>query len=448
MLMYCPLDSRLNLCGKVPLSGESTALNAVSFKLPRRPLQLLNVPSVLRGLLIMGKGGAKNAHMKLEDQICILDHQGQYSGEFELPVNRGNTKLVMDPGGDLYQLSSEGGLIRLIGGDSVVPSGRLSLASDPRYDVSATVSVGLQGEGADVWGRPILDAAFDSEGYLYVVPVVVQPAGEEAYLAAAKLERKNNQTLPYNLIRLYDDSPLPGDNQERNSLREIEVDNDGNVYVTNANHLNESDILWVFDASGGVNSVGLAAHYGSVNIPVPVALCASRYDSRLYLASGKNSPDAITSVVYGLSTDTLGLAHSITINGMGHITDITEDPATGTLWVAGFTMQVIPEYPNPNEASFYQAYLAEIPHGGVGPVEAKPLPAASDMALPMSILWAGDQAGGAADFKLQSHPGLDVDIVALAGLAQSWLKPWLWLVRQRHGRAYEYPGRILWPYCS
>ncbi len=74
---------------------------------------------------------------------------------------------------------------------------------------------------------------------------------------------------------------------------------------------------------------------------------------------------------------------------MGHITGITEDPK-GKLWVAGFTMEDIPEYPNPSKASFYRAYLAEIPYGSAGPVQAVSVSDASDLALPMSILWAGN----------------------------------------------------------
>jgi hypothetical protein len=419
------LDARLNLCDAVPLTGKTAALSTVSFKTARRPPRLLNVPSDLRGLLIMGKGGANNVQAKLEDRLHVLSNQGESLGEYELPVNRGNTKLVMDSAGGLYQLTSEGGLIHLPGGESVLPSGRLSIASEPRYGVAATVSVGLQGTGADVWGRPVLDAAFDSQGYLYVVPVVVQPVGAEAYLAAAKLELNAGQTPPYTLIRLYDDPPLPGDNQERNSLREIEVDSSGNVYVTNSHHLNESDILWVFDSSTGVTKkrLSLAAQGASVNIPAPIALCASQYDSRLYLASSKNSPDAVTSVVYGLSADTLGLERTITINGMGHVTGITEDPVTGTLWVTGFTMWAIPENPNPFEASFYRASLAEIPYGSAGPVQAMDLSSTSDLALPMSILWAGTQAGATANLKppLGNLDGT-AGIVALAGLVQGWLE--------------------------
>jgi hypothetical protein len=421
------LDSRLNMCGGVPLSSEAAFLNAGSLKQSGGTIQLMNLSSNPRGLLIMGKRGRDANDVlttKMEDRLYILDNQGQYKDEFELAANRGNTKLVMDPGGELYQLSYEKGLMRIIGGESVLPSGRLPYAQEPRYNMAATVSVGLQGDKENVWGRPVIDAAFDADGYLYVVPVVVHPVGEEAYLAAAKLELQDGQASPYNIIRLYDDPPLPGDNQERNSMREIEVDNKGNVYVTNSNHLNESDILWAFDSSTGVmkERLDLVVPYSDVNIPAPIALCASRYDSRLYLASTRNKPDARSSVVYGLSTDTLGLERSITINGMGHITGITENPDTGSLWVAGFTMSNIPDYPNPSKPSFYHPYLAEIPYGSNGPVQAEPLSTASDLALPMSILWTGSPTEGfVADFKPQGSLDGGIDMVAIAGFVQSWL---------------------------
>jgi hypothetical protein len=373
-----------------------------------------------------GRGGHDVLTTKLEDRLYILDDQGQYSDEFVLAANRGNTKLVMDPGGELYQLSYEKGLIKIVAGESVLPSGRLPYAVEPRYQMAATVSVGLQGDEQNVWGRPVMDAAFGADGYLYVVPVVVQPAGEEAYLAAAKLRLRDNQTPPYDIIRIYDDPPLPGDNQQRNSLREIEVDNRGNVYVTNAHRLNESDILWAFDSSTGLmkDRLDLVAPYSDVNIPAPIGLCASEFDSLLYLASTRNRPDAGSAIVYGLSTDTLRLERIIAIEGMGHITSVTENPDTGSLWVAGFTMSDIPDYPNPFKPSFYRPYLAEIPYGSNGPVEAKSLSAASDLALPMSILWAGSPTEGfvvGSNIKRNSNGG--VDMVTLSGLAQSWLEP-------------------------
>lgn len=175
--------------------------------------------------------------------------------------------------------------------------------------------------------RACLEGAFNRDGYLYVVPVVVQPVREQAYLAAAKLELTDN--LNYHLVILYDDPPLPGDNQERNSLREIEVDNRGSVYMTNAHHLNESDILWLFDSHSGVmkNRLDLVDQ-GNTVISDSIGLCTPQYGSRAYLASGENQPDAGSSVVYGLSADTLEFQQTIRINGMGHITSITEDPVT------------------------------------------------------------------------------------------------------------------------
>jgi len=341
------------------------------------------------------------------------------------PKIRANTKLVMDADGELYQLNYEDGLIRLSDGNSIVPSGTLPAVSEPRYSSSATVFVGLQGEVDDWWGRPITDAAFDADGYLYVVPVVVDPAGEEPYTAAAKLELESGETPPYtySLVRLYDDpdADLPGDNRELNALREIDVDNAGNLYVVNAHTLNDSDILWKYDIDTGVmqDRLYLSAPGGDINIPAPIAMCLSEYDSRLYLASSKNEPDADSDLIYGLSTDTLGLERTITVNGMGHITSIAEDSATGTLWIAGFTMEDIPEYLYSNEPPFYEPYLAEVPSDN-NDVQALSLVGAADLALPLSIEWTGitNNCEGA---DLDGSNG--VDFVDFAILANQWLQP-------------------------
>jgi hypothetical protein len=90
----------------------------------------------------------------------------------------------------------------------------------------------------------------------------------------------------------------------------------------------------------------------------------------------------------------LSLAGAIDIYGMGHITDMTDDPATGTLWVVGFTMLEIPEYLDSNAEPFYAPYIAGIPYGSSEAVEAVGLydPVLSpdnDLALPLSILWTG-----------------------------------------------------------
>ena len=81
---------------------------------------------------------------------------------------------------------------------------------------------------------------------------------------------------------------------------------------------------------------------------------------------------------------------------MGHITGVTEDPGTGTLWVVGFTMPDIPEDidSDPLSEPFYRPYLAKIPQEAEGPVDAICLydPVKypdNDLALPISVLWTG-----------------------------------------------------------
>jgi hypothetical protein len=82
---------------------------------------------------------------------------------------------------------------------------------------------------------------------------------------------------------------------------------------------------------------------------------------------------------------------------MGHITDITEDPATGTIWVVGFRISRMPDISEISSESvltrepFYDSYLAEIPDGS-DEVDAVCLSNYSDpnaLALPLSIVWTG-----------------------------------------------------------
>ena len=58
----------------------------------------------------------------------------------------------------------------------------------------------------------------------------------------------------------------------------------------------------------------------------------------LYMSSSVNTPDADSVLLYGLPIDDFTIARTVQINGMGHTTDITEDPATGTIWAVGFLM--------------------------------------------------------------------------------------------------------------
>jgi len=442
-------------CGST-ISSSSTAL------MPAAPLPLTAGPAGFEGtLLIAGKRYNSNEQDFLSDRLYGFDEDCNFiSGPFAMDNDRLNGKLVRDHEEKLYQLNLEEGLVRLSDGNSVIPRGQgFPVDNEPRYNESATVYVGLQDELVNTWGRPILDAAFDSQGYVYITPVVVEPNVNEPYIASARLELAPNDVPPYHVLKIYDDPPEPNDNQDPNNLREIEVDDQGDVYIISNYHINNSDILRVYDNDGDVNN---RCELQNLGIFAPIGLCCSSYDnSRLYLASSWNDPNANSISLHVLSTDDLTLVQTIDVNGMGHISDITEDPLNGSLWVVGFEMQDIPLYIYLSDAPFYEPYLAEIPYGSSGPVQAISLSDANDLALPMSIVWTGtvvpeEKCGGAdldqsgdvsftdfailaswyrldsdcadsndcegADLEPEASPDGDVDIKDVAVFALHWLE--------------------------
>jgi hypothetical protein len=390
-------DRLLNFCG-VPLTSESTSLMSAvltSFESSGPPLPLANISENLSDLLIVGKRDATDAPSKLKDSFYTFNNNGLCSGWFDSASDRCNTRLVKGPDDELYQLNSEKGLLRLDNmNEVIVPPGEINLIDikEPRYNKSATVYIGIQDEGPDSFGRPILDAVFDAD-YVYVVPVVVNPDGDEPYTAAAKLRLLDEANPPYEVIELYDDPPLLNDNQYRDYLREIELDAAGNLYVLNVHCYNESDILWRYYPDGVVERLELGRPDSDSYIPAPVGMYASKTTDMLYLASAADNPiDSNSTVIYGLSTkdDALTLERTVTVNGMHHVTGITENPQTGSLWVAGFNMYEVPQYPNPTQPAFYYPYLAKIPFGSDN-VQLMPLfdPDSHDLALPMSVVWTG-----------------------------------------------------------
>jgi hypothetical protein len=306
-------------------------------------------------------------------------------------------------------------LVRVCDGNSIIPPGtRVGDVNEPRYGQSASVDVGNE-------DSPVRDVAFDKGGYAYVVPVVVGPDQDPdtRYMAAAKLELDPNGT--YRVVQLYAPVEAPNDNFVSN-LREIEVDDEGNVYVLNVKYFNESDALWVYDSNTGAQQalVRLADPCDDCNsicapdddsncIYAPVAMHVSSVTNLIYLGSFLNQPDADSTSLYIISKEGLinmecpNNVQRISIEGMGHITDMTEDPTTGTLSVVGFTMLNIPSEDEMIEGfhlsmdrPFYKPYLAEIPTpcGGTGPVQAECLSDYSDpnfnsLALPLSVVWTG-----------------------------------------------------------
>jgi hypothetical protein len=386
-------DQRLlNYCG-VPLVGGGAGL----MHAPRTDAKTTDKSSIaakdLKDFLIAGKKGEANRRSKLEDSLYVFNKDGSWAGSFEPPSNRCNIRLVRGPAGGIYQLNSEIGLVRLDGTNkAVIPPGEIRLDSikEPRYNTSAMIYIGIQNKGANSFGRPLLDAAFDAD-YIYVVPVVIQPDSGTPYTAAAKLKLKDEGNPPYEVVALYDDPPAANDNQYRNHLREIELDPAGNLYILNVHAINESDILWKYAPDGTCQRLDLGKPDSDSYVPSPVTMLASKTGEMLYVtSSGYNSASGST-MIYGFSTkDKLTLEKRIPINGIQHVTCMTEDLQTGALWLAGFNMYDIPMYPDPTQQAFYHPYMAKVLAGSdhADRIELSD-PDSHDLALPMSILWTG-----------------------------------------------------------
>ena len=384
-----PLDE-----GGAPAGGGSS----FSATAPEPGVQIAAGGSVPGGLLISGKGWVQTSFSDLlKDRFCLFNEAGQYAAEYVaagLP-NRCNIRVVSDPQGHLYVVNSERGILQIDGQvKEIVAPGKVQYSSEPRYHTPATVYVGIQGQGSESFGRPMLDAAFDAGGSAYVVPVVVQPARAEAYVAAAKLELRTGAQPPYRVLRIYDDAPPAGDNQQRDALREIELDREGNVYLLNVHQRNESDILWKCSNDGTLRQRrGLTTPDAGMPIPDPTALHISGDGKTVFLASGQTDPqDSDSTMLYSVSAGDLSVVGSVLVRGMQQITAVTQDPTTNAVWAVGFHMPEVPEYPSPLGEPFYVPMLAEVTPQARG-VQAVPLPGQDqhNLALPMSIIWIGDQ---------------------------------------------------------
>jgi len=140
-------------------------------------------------------------------------------------------------------------------------------------------------------------------------------------------------------------------------------------------------------------------------VPNPTGLCVSDKTERVYLASGYRDEQNINqSYVYGFSMADGRLERIVTINDMQIVTDITEDPDTGTLWVVGYNLDAhalaADSYLDISE-SFYQARLVSIPNTEtvVREVTAHALEPSDenrdhDLVLPLSIMWNADADPG------------------------------------------------------
>jgi len=383
----------LNFC-RLPLIGgiNTMSLASVDFKGSDRQISVMGLPDPLSDLLIAGKRNSSEdpLALKSKDRLYTFDREFQSEGWFDTEFERCGIRLVRGSQGEIYQINSATGIVRLDKIDEVIiPPGQTTYTNEPRYKKSATVYIGIQDGSTGPFGRPILDAAFDTD-YVYVVPVIVSPDEEDVYLAVAKLQLLDRQNPPYQVVQIYDDPPEPNDNRHLDNLREIEIDDDGNVYVINVNSLNESDILWKYDSTSGniLNRLDLGNPNGDIYLPDPIAMHVSEVTGRIYITSGQSNEETYATVIYGFSKENLVLERSVIINGMHHVTGITEDPSTGTLWVVGFNITDIPDYPDPTQQPFYYPCLANVSSNGES-VELRDLLGTSDLGLPMSIVWTG-----------------------------------------------------------
>jgi hypothetical protein len=388
-----------NYC-RVPLpladAGSEAGYGSVSLSPSTGHVKLAGAGELSGDLLVLGKSRMKKAFSDvLKDRYSMFDSKPAYQGNYTIAglPDRCDIRVVRGPADDVYAVNTESGVLRIDGSvETAIPPGRTSVTADPRYDGLATVFVGIQGQGSNSFGRPVLDAAFDAQGNAYVVPVVVQPQGGNAYVSAARLQLGQSGNPTYRVVQLYDDPPLPNDNQRRDCLREIEVDGAGNVYLVNVHTLNESCILWKYGADGVLKRrVDLLSPDSPARIPDPISLHVSHDGQTLYLASGQRDPQSPDSTkLYGLSTQDFSLVRSVTIRNMEQVTSVTEDPATRCLWVSGVSMPEVPAYPSPADEPFYVPFLAKIPPQ-TDAVDAVCIadPDHYDLALPTSIVWVG-----------------------------------------------------------
>jgi hypothetical protein len=390
------LETRKNLCGGIPLTAAGVETSS-AVHADRRASGLSSTAATgLDGLLVVGKmapsGNLLEAGGRLVDGFYRLDSDFHYEGTFRSQPDRCTVRLVKDRQGHIYRVNCETGVWRLgtSGQDEcVIPPSSAGCSREPVYGESATVHVGVRDQGVNPIGRPVLDVAFDTSS-CYVVPVVVVPNAGGPYVAAARLELTSQRESPYEVVDVYAAS-TPW--EDPNTLREIEVDEAGNVYVLCA--YNGDDVLWRYPPGGDVERYGLVSSEVGCDVPDPVAMCISEKTGKLYVASARVDPEQNSAAnVFEFSTgNPVACVRTISITGMQHVTGITEDPATGSLIVGGFAMDYDrlgrDLYPNPLEPPFYNPRLAMIPPGR-DTIDARSPSGEHDLALPLSVLWAPD----------------------------------------------------------
>jgi len=367
-------ESRLgNLCGSFPpVSGWKT-VTANRLSLVPMAVMDLTVSPLPSGLWLLGKGYAIGSYDDFIDHLYHLSSNQAYT----LPYDYSNMRLIQGTDNHLYILNSRDGLVDT-NGVSQIPEDSLAYGD-------ATVHLGIQWERGEPVGMPILDACVTTNA-IYITPVVVEPAAGVPYGASARLSRDGRQ-----VDQLYYDASWFNPNCQSDpypyNLREIELDEAGNLYVLSVHTLNSGTMLWKYNRTGGFL---LKTSGRTLGIEDPLALHYCRSDRVLYVGSGLlTSFDAGQTRIYQLSEDTYQFVLTLTAAvSMHHVTSMTSD-SEGALWVAGFSYNgAIPKQIKKDTALEYHPRLAKISpsrevvddidlsNGGAG-----------DIGLPTSLAW-------------------------------------------------------------
>ncbi|QOJ14699.1 MAG: hypothetical protein HRU75_08630 [Planctomycetia bacterium] len=429
--------SQLNACGVGGIAGGCGG--------PATPVTGLTS----EGLIVAGKPNGAG----FEDRLFTTSLAGACSGPARLPASesdpsachRSNGRLVRDSAGVLFQIHANQGLIRL-------DTAQAALA--PGVDVStpiagATVRVGMQLTGPspyggiDFVGVPLLDVAFHpaDNDVVFVAPVVVTEPGDpqglgRPYKAAAKLRLLGGGA--FDVLEVYGTNPAdPASGVSVNAsgfgeivfepdftrVREIEVDDRGNVFVLATQYLNQNDYLLIYTEGDGNASrrvINLAsalpsAGLGGARLRGPAQmLVAQTAADRLYLAQSvyedaseivrvsrcqiTRSGDAATGVSLHSVLDLSATAAAQGDVGFGYaaqLASMVEHPSDGRIFAAGYVQPVVPRDLSVTDPLYLQmfgpgaglasrAWLAEFGAAQAGAVNATALSCHS-LALPLSI---------------------------------------------------------------
>lgn len=323
-------------------------------------------------------------------------------------TNRGFGRIIQDPNGRLYQIHGIYGLIDLQTHKVRVPNQRSV------FD-EVQVQVGI----IDDKGLIPMDAAFDpcDPNILYIVPVLVIPKTGPKYKAAAQLTLGPNQS--YDITQLYGKNPHEDPTQtvsglgkgsvmlepDLQQLREIELDNRGQLYVISTRYENDNDWVLVYDRDQGTDSeVRISL---SDVLEGPTAARVSATGDELWVSTSMNGMEDPNAYVYRFKIQrqdeqVTGLTYheKITIKPppiidkdkrlWSALTDMVQDPNDGTFYVTGFTS---PKFDSEHyfmdwDPLFTTGFLAVIPHDAQGEVTATEI-VDSTIGLSKSIIWTG-----------------------------------------------------------